>query len=137
MTHPFIQKWKPVSPQSILDQRFFTRMLSVRKPSEFNSREEDVEFVIRQIETYQCDITSNYKDWMALGFSLVHGFGESGRNYYHRISRFYPKYDYRECDRQYDRCLRGKRSGRTIRTFFYLAKMAGMKIPKRNGFTRA
>ncbi len=97
-----------------------------------DNRYEDVEYVIQQIEAYQCDLTQYYADWINLGFSFAHEFGEAGRDYFHRISRFYLKYDVRECDRQYDQCLKGRRTGRTIASFFYYARMAGMEIQVRN-----
>lgn len=53
---------------------------------------EDVECVVREIEQRAIDIASSYKDWVELGFALVDGLGENGREYYHRISRFYPAY---------------------------------------------
>ena len=58
----------------------------------YNKVEEDVESVVREIEQRSIDIAPNYKDWVELGFALVDGLGENGREYYHRISRFYPIY---------------------------------------------
>ena len=58
----------------------------------YNKVEEDVEHFVREIEQRAIDITPNYKDWVELGFALVDGLGENGREYYHRISRFYPNY---------------------------------------------
>lgn len=55
----------------------------------YNKVEEDVEHIVREIEQRAIDITPNYKDWVELGFALVDGLGENGREYYHRISRFY------------------------------------------------
>ena len=97
-----------------------------------DKRYEDVEYVVRQIEAFQLDLTTPYKYWVDLGFSFSNEFGETGREFFHRISRFNPGYDYRECDRQYDHCLKGRRAGRTIGSFFYYARQAGMKIPVRN-----
>ena len=60
----------------------------------YNNVEEDVEKVVCEIERKTVDIAPDYKDWVSLGFALVDGFGESGRSYYHRISRFYLDYRY-------------------------------------------
>ena len=65
-------------------------------PPIYNKVEEDVEHVVREIEQRAIDITPNYKDWVELGFALVDGLGENGREYYHRISRFYPNYQREE-----------------------------------------
>lgn len=71
----------------------------------YNKVEEDVEHFVREIEQRAIDITPNYKDWVELGFALVDGLGENGREYYHRISRFYPNYQREEADKQYTHCL--------------------------------
>ena len=49
-----------------------------------------------EIEQRSIDIAPNYKDWVELGFALVDGLGENGREYYHRISRFYLHYQREE-----------------------------------------
>ena len=88
----------------------------------------DVEIVIQRIESSHTDITNNYSDWRDIGFAFADEFGESGRDYYHRISRFYPVYSYAECDKQFDKCLKAKGHGITIKTFFHLAQQAGISI---------
>ncbi len=65
----------------------------------YDKVEDDVESVVREIERRAIDIAPHYKDWVELGFALVDGLGENGREYYHRISRFYPAYK-REKDRK-------------------------------------
>ena len=76
------------------------------------------------------DITNGYNDWLKVGFALAGAFGESGRFYFHDISSIYSGYDAREADKKYDECLRSE-SGRTdISTLFYLAKQAGVSLPK-------
>ena len=94
----------------------------------YNKVEEDVESVVREIEQRSIDIAPNYKDWVELGFALVDGLGENGREYYHRISRFYPIYQREETDQQYTHCLHSKGQGITIRSFFHLANQAGISL---------
>ena len=65
---------------------------------------------------------------MELGFALIDGFGENGREYYHRISRFHPDYQREETDKQYTRCLQAKGQGITVRSFFHLAGQAGIPL---------
>lgn len=93
-----------------------------------NKVEDDVECVVRKIEQRAIDIAPNYKDWMELGFALVDGLGENGREYYHRISKFYPTYQREETDKQYTHCLQSKGQGITIRSFFHLANQAGIPL---------
>ena len=94
--------------------------------------EEDVECVVREIEQRAIDIAPSYKDWVELGFALVDGLGESGREYYHRISRFYPTYQRKETDKQYTHCLQSKGQGITICSFFHLANQAGIPLAPSN-----
>ena len=92
--------------------------------------ETDVEEVIRKIEAAKIDITYQYSDWVKLGFALCDGFGENGRSYFHRLSRFYPYYNSSECDCQYSKCLQSHGSGITISTFFQMAKDHGIDISR-------
>jgi hypothetical protein len=91
----------------------------------------DTELIISRIESTNTDITSNYTDWRNIGFSLADEFGESGRDYFHRISRFYSGYSMTDCNKQYDHCLKAKGHGITLKTFFHLAKQAGIELKRR------
>ena len=88
----------------------------------------DVEIVLRRIEAHRIDLTMNYEDWIKLGFAFASEFGEAGRGYYHRVSRFYIGYDLARTDRQFDKCAKAQKSGITIRTFFAAARDAGVNI---------
>ena len=94
----------------------------------YNKVKGDVESVVREIEQRAIDIAPNYKDWVELGFALVNGLGENGREYYHRISRFYPTYQREETDKQYTHCLQSKGQGITVRSFFHLANQTGISL---------
>ena len=89
-----------------------------------------VEAIIQQIESQQIDIAPTYNDWRNIGFAFADEFGESGRDFFHRISRFYPNYSAEECDRQFNNCLKANGQGISIKTFFHLAKQARIDISK-------
>jgi hypothetical protein len=89
---------------------------------------DDIETIIYRLESSQTDITANYSDWRDIGFALADVLGEAGRDYYHRISRFYPGYSPTDCNKQYDNCLKAKGHGVSLKTFFHLAKQAGIDI---------
>lgn len=89
---------------------------------------ETFERALKALEDAQKDITGDYSQWRNIGFALTH-FGEAGREYFHRVSRMYPSYDQRECDRQYQRCLDSKGSGIGLGTFYHYLKEAGINIP--------
>lgn len=93
-----------------------------------DDKKEEVECIIREIEQRAIDIAPDYKDWMELGFALADGFGENGREYYHRISRFYPDYQRENTDRQFTNCLQANGHGITLRSFFHLAACAGIPL---------
>jgi hypothetical protein len=93
-----------------------------------NDIQTDIENVIADIENKHIDLTSNYDDWVQIGFALANELGERGRSYFHRISKFYPKYTVAETDKKYDNYLKSHNRGITIKTFFYLAKQAGIAI---------
>ena len=93
-----------------------------------NDSRSDIDLVVSRIEASHTDITGSYADWVNLGFALADELGEGGRDYFHRISRFYPKYSYTDCNYQFDQCLKAKGHGITIKTLFHLAKQAGIEI---------
>ena len=95
---------------------------------EINNPESEVEAIIMQIESSQIDIATAYSDWRNIGFAFADEFGESGRELFHRISRFYADYSPSDCDKQFDNCLKAKGQGVSLKTFFYHAKKAGVKI---------
>ena len=88
----------------------------------------DIELVISRIEASHTDITGSYADWLNIGFALADEFGEGGRDFYHRISKFYSKYSVTDCNKQYDQCLKAQGHGITIKTLFHLAKQAGIDV---------
>ena len=57
---------------------------------------DDIEVITQRIEAARVDITGDYATWRDIGFALSDQLGENGRDYYHRISRFYPGYTEQE-----------------------------------------
>lgn len=90
----------------------------------------DIESYISAIELNAVDITCGYANWRDLGFAFADEYGETGRNYFHSVSKCNSNYDAKECDEQYDKCLKATGTGITIATFYYLAKQAGITIVK-------
>lgn len=116
-----IDDWYPQTPESTATSIHQTQP----------SATDDMEQIVQRIEASQTDITSGYDNWLSLGFALSDALGESGRAYFHRISRFNPDYNHAECDRQYDKCLNSHGSGITAKTLFQKAKEAGIDISTR------
>ena len=88
-----------------------------------------VEAIIKQIEGNGTDITGSYGEWLRVGFAFAHEFREHGREYFHRVSRFYPAYNQEETDRQFTRCLReyNRDNPTTIASFFSTAGDYGFR----------
>ncbi|MFA5299132.1 MAG: DUF3987 domain-containing protein [Lutibacter sp.] len=99
-----------------------------QKPLQSLGTNNDIEEIAKRIEFSALDIAPNYADWRDLGFALADALGESGRNYYHRLSRFYPSYSQSETDKQYSACLASHGHGVTIKTLYHLAKSAGVSV---------
>ncbi|WP_019038509.1 DUF3987 domain-containing protein [Psychroflexus tropicus] len=90
----------------------------------------EVKAIIEEIEAKHIDIASEYAEWRNIGFAFADAFGETGRELFHRISKFYAEYDLKECNEQYDKCLNANGNGVSLKTFFYQAKQAGINIGK-------
>ena len=94
--------------------------------SEFSDLEHEIEQLVSAVESASADIAPDYTSWRDMAFALADALGESGRSYFHRLSRFYSGYDESEADKQFTACLRSHGSGITINTLFHLAKEAGV-----------
>ena len=88
----------------------------------------DIRRVADKLIDRNLDITYGYTDWLRLGFAIVDGLGEEGRQVFHDLSRLCPKYDEAECNKQYNNCLNARGSGVNVGTFFHMAKEAGVDI---------
>ena len=71
------------------------------------------------------NIAEAYPDWWRIGCSLASTYGEQARPLYHAISAQSGKYNYKECDAQYTRCMRPRGIG--IGTLCHYLKAAGVR----------
>ena len=92
------------------------------------SKYDEVEIVLSRVEYARIDLTINYSDWLKMGFAFASEFGEHGRGFFHRVSRFFNGYDMPMCNRQFDKCLKGRKSGITIKSFFAAAYNSGIDV---------
>lgn len=79
---------------------------------------------IKKCVDYICgeliNITESYEDWFAVGCSLASGLGEDGREFYHNLSSMSNKYDYSDCDKKYNECMKADHTN--IGKFFNVCK---------------
>lgn len=90
--------------------------------------ESEVRDVVSRLVERRIDITAGYQNWLSCGFALAEAFGEGGRAMFHDLSRQNPYYNPEECDKQFTNCLKSKGGGITIKSFFHMAKQAGVDI---------
>lgn len=91
----------------------------------------DIETITQRIEAANVDITQGYDNWLNIAFALSEELGESGRSYFHRVSKFNPGYNQADADKQFDACLKSHKQGITIKSFFQKAKEAGIDLRTR------
>jgi predicted P-loop ATPase len=89
----------------------------------------DISELLNQV---QSNVLENYEDWRNFGFSCAKGFGEDGRNYFHKMSMFSNKYEFDICNHSYNVFLKSKSQGITVGTFYYYLKQGGADLTKYN-----
>lgn len=130
---------KNFNPNDWLNNTNTTTHNEIPSPSATTTEEQlmiqEVEQIVSRIEAKSIDIATAYNDWRDIGFAFSNALGEQGREYFHRVSRFYADYSVSECDKQYDNCLKSGGAGVTLKTFFYRAKNAGISIKTEGSVT--
>ena len=100
-----------------------------KRESGINYTDESIDLmdrIIASLEKRHIDITHSYENWIKIGFALCTTFGESGRNYYHRIGRMYPLYTKEETDKTYTQLLSRNDGRTTLGSIVFLVKEAGV-----------
>lgn len=105
---------------------------------------EDVRKITSAVVKERKDITSNYQDWLRLGF-IYASLGEAGRPLYHQLSQFNRSYAKEDTDLQFNKCLKkvvedkkvqgGKPA--SIQTLLYLVNKHKIKVKIEKKKTRA
>ena len=85
------------------------------------SKTQKVERLLKRVIEEKKDITLIQKDWLAICCIIKNLFGDEGRELFHQVSSFYPKYDYDEADDEYSKD-RSKYLYNTDRLFEIAAK---------------
>jgi hypothetical protein len=120
---------KPFIPDQWLQQSEpYKQQPQPAKNKTATRKEHEVEVVLRRIEAFGVDLTCSYDDWVNMGFAFADGFGEAGREYFHRLSQINAGYHFIKCNKQFDECLKGRKTGISLRTFFGAARDAGINI---------
>jgi hypothetical protein len=113
--HPYINHSAEVFDAIVLPKN---DSKSVNFIANSSSEAINLRHVVRAVERQKIDITPSYQEWRNVGFALANSFGEEGRLYYHRLSRFHPNYCEASCNRQYNSCLKDRDAPRDYRIGF-------------------
>ena len=88
----------------------------------------DITYILSQIKERQLNIAPDYYSWLRIGFGLADKLGDGGREAFLLISSYYSGKQKTNPNKQYDRCLKAGKSGVSIKSFFYYAKLAGCNL---------
>ncbi|MDR1714973.1 MAG: PriCT-2 domain-containing protein [Prevotella sp.] len=125
-------------PEAYLNREaaVYTRIYEGKKEApEYNrvydgSTGNDMERLISEIQGRRIDITGNYRQWLEIGAAIAGGYGETGRGYFHAVSRYSTKYDRKAADRKYSDCM--KMRNFNIGTLYYYAKQYGIIVHQKS-----
>jgi archaellum biogenesis ATPase FlaH len=114
----FLDKWMPQIDEKLPN--------SLNNTFDSQSNIKRVKSVVDQLVDNNINITDDYEDWLNVGFSLCQ-LEESGRDFFHQISRISSKYEKSEVDDKYSSLLSNYNEEITLGTFFFLAEQYGVK----------
>lgn len=119
-------KTKPPKPQTLLIPNVIETFLRpnnlVLESGTPLTKKQKVERLLNEIIRNQVDITYYYDDWIAIGNIIKNMFDEEGRDLFHKVSSFYPNYDYDETDSEYSAMIVGQYRYNSDRLFEIAAK---------------
>jgi predicted P-loop ATPase len=100
-----------------------------KEPATYVFVESEFTNVIKNIVDQKADVTSDYGDWINIGFALAGKFGENGRPYFHSLSALNPEYSANKTDQKYSHLMRTKKDPTVPIDFIYnLAKKENIKV---------
>jgi hypothetical protein len=122
-------------PDIYIDERSKTFTAKKEKKKKINrdiATIDDVTRLISKIVDSGVDVTSDYSDWIGLGFFLYEKYGDGGLDYYHQLSQFHGNYEPKQVDRKWETFKRGSSTGSrwSVGSLFYLAKQEGVTIDR-------
>lgn len=90
--------------------------------------------LVKQIEERGYDLTSDYNDYLLTAFSCA-SLGETGRPFFHRLSKFHPDYDYKDSDKKFNNALQSTKF--TAPGWFYRkCKDLGLNMKRKGSVLR-
>jgi len=94
--------------------------------NKISSTNKGIKELIYHIEKNNIDITANYNTWIQIGLALCTHFGQEGLQYFHCISKHYPKYSEIETTIKYQSLLKSNRHRYSIGTLIHYCLLHGI-----------
>ncbi len=85
-----------------------------------------LKFVIDLVCQQKVDITSDYENWIRVGFCIANICGLAGESLFHQVSALFPSYDHKETSRKYQELVRSTRREINIGSLIHLVRMEGI-----------
>lgn len=105
-----------------------------RRPSVFDYDEEDLRFALMDVNTKGMDVPlemanrhggTRHTNWIRMGHALTN-FGESGRAYFHDISRHYSNYTPEKTDKKWEEISKGSRGSVSLGSLRFMFRKTGI-----------
>lgn len=97
------------------------QVVKTERTADANTTRKQVELLLDKIDSQFLDMTTDYQDWLTLGFAIANEFGHDGEDYFLRVSQHHPKFDPTDASRKYKNLVKENRSV-TIKSFFKICK---------------
>lgn len=143
-TNPASLRFVSYDPQCYINEKAQKAKHNVVKSTQSKSLpliipKDKVGEMVKEAVSRNINIAEDYPSYLRLAYSLVAGFGEGGREYFHALSSSSSKYNSHHCDWQYDKCLKESGSDKkaTVGSFYYMLKEAGVEIPRDEKYENA
>ena len=90
----------------------------------------EVDGLVQEIQRSGVSLATSYEEFRNLAFAVADGFGETGRDYFHACCFNESRYNSKDANKMYDEALKGRKSGISVGTFYFMAQSAGFQLPK-------
>lgn len=113
----YINESATILKESILNKNKVPTISRRGKASDINIVE-----LVEKIEAYGISIAPSYDEYLKLAIVFYNEQGEDGRDLYHRVCSLDPKYNSRDCDKQFTEVSKRGYTDCTIGTLLHLMK---------------
>lgn len=124
--NPYINTQAEVFRIKLPEKRTTTPVRRYTHHQPATDTESAVQKCVEEIERRSLDITSDYAEWIDIASALFNELGEAGKQYFERVSRFYPNANERDISYKWQKNKNRSKVG--IGTFFDICKRYGIRF---------